>query len=165
MSGSRQRREATRVEEMVRNESNLDALKREVDWLRCEHVKLGREHREELETKDAALTKRRKQADKFERESTAWKRERYHLQASLRIANDGFERSGLEIGHLKRELTRLSAAEERVKELEEATAGDPNANLRLKIKQLLLKYHPDHVSTITLNNEDVTRDLVELLET
>ena len=35
----------------------------------------------------------------------------------------------------------------------------------MKIKQLLLKYHPDHVSTITLNNEDVTRDLVELLET
>ena len=83
----------------------------------------------------------------------------------MRIANDGFEISGLEIGHLKRELTRLSAAEERVKELEEATAGNPNANQRLKIKQLLLKYHPDHVSTITLNNEDVTRDLVELLET
>ena len=44
-------------------------------------------------------------------------------------------------------------------------AGDPNTNLRLKIKQLLLKYHPGHMSTITLNNEEVTRDLVELLET
>ena len=150
---------------MVRNESNMDALKREVDWLRCEHVRLGREHRKELETKDAALMKRRKQVDKLERESTAWKNERYNLQTSLRIANDGFEISGLEIGHLKRELTRLSAAEERIKELEEAMAGDPNTNLRLKIKQLLLKYHPGHMSTITLNNEEVTRDLVELLET
>ena len=59
---------------------------------------------------------------------------------------------------------RLNAAEQRVRDLEEAVAGNPNANMRLKIKQLLLKYHPDHRSTATLNNEEVTRDLVELLE-
>ena len=35
---------------------------------------------------------------------------------------------------------RLNAA---VRDLEEAVAGNPNANLRLKIKQLLLMYHPD----------------------
>ena len=51
-----------------------------------------------------------------------------------------------------------------MRDLKEAVAGNPNANLRLKIKQLLLKYHPDHRSTATLNNEEVTRDLVELLE-
>jgi len=38
---------------------------------------------------------------------------------------------------------RLNAAEQRVRDLEEAVAGNPNANLRLKIKQLLLMYHPD----------------------
>ena len=59
---------------------------------------------------------------------------------------------------------RLNAAEQRVRDLEEAVAGNPNANLRWKIKHLLLKYHPDHRSTATLNNEEVTRDLVELLE-
>ena len=150
---------------MVKTESELDRLKREVNWLQRKHVLVGREHREEMVAKDELLRKRQKRIDALERESTALKKERHDLQITLRAEKDELERSGLEIGHLKEELMRLNAAEQRVRDLEEAVAGGaPNANLRLKIKQLLLKYHPDHRSTATLNNEEVTRDLVELLE-
>ena len=149
---------------MVKTEPELDRLKREVNWLQRKHVLVGREHREEMVAKDELLRKRQKRIDALERESTALKKERHDLQITLRAEKDELERSGLEIGHLKEELMRLNAAEQRVRDLEEAVAGAPNANLRLKIKQLLLKYHPDHRSTATLNNEEVTRDLVELLE-
>ena len=149
---------------MVKTEPELDRLKREVNWLQRKHVLVGREHREEVVAKDELLRKRQKRIDALERESTALKKERHDLQITLRAEKDELERSGLEIGHLKEELMRLNAAEQRVRDLEEAVAGAPNANLRLKIKQLLLKYHPDHRSTATLNNEEVTRDLVELLE-
>ena len=149
---------------MVKTESELDRLKREVNWLQRKHVLVGREHREEMVAKDELLRKRLKRIDALERESTALKKERHDLQITLRAEKDELERSGLEIGHLKEELMRLNAAEQRVRDLEEAVAGAPNANLRLKIKQLLLKYHPDHRSTATLNNEEVPRDLVELLE-
>ena len=149
---------------MVKTESELDRLKREVNWLQRKHVLVGREHREEVVAKDELLRKRQKRIDALERESTALKKERHDLQITLRAEKDELERSGLEMSHLKEELMRLNAAEQRVRDLEEAVAGAPNANLRLKIKQLLLKYHPDHRSTATLNNEEVTRDLVELLE-
>ena len=149
---------------MVKTESELDRLKREVNWLQRKHVLVGREHREEMVAKDELLRKRQKRIDALERESTALKKERHDLQITLRAEKDELERSGLEMSHLKEELMRLNAAEQRVRDLEEAVAGAPNANLRLKIKQLLLKYHPDHRSTATLNNEEVTRDLVELLE-
>ena len=149
---------------MVKTESELDRLKREVNWLQRKHVLVGREHREEVVAKDELLRKRQKRIDALERESAALKKERHDLQITLRAEKDELERSGLEMSHLKEELMRLNAAEQRVRDLEEAVAGAPNANLRLKIKQLLLKYHPDHRSTATLNNEEVTRDLVELLE-
>ena len=150
---------------MVKDESEVDALKRRVDYLQGQHVTLGREHRDEMESKNVILTKRQKRIEKLERDSTSLKRERYNLQTSLRAANDRIEISGLEIGHLEREVKRLREAKQRVRDLEEAVAANPNAKLRLKIKQLLLKYHSDHrVSTTTHNNEEVTRDLVDLLE-
>ena len=149
---------------MVKTESELDRLKREVNWLQRKHVLVGREHRDEMVAKDELLRKRQKRIDALERESAALKKERHDLQITLRAEKDELERSGLEMSHLKEELMRLNAAEQRVRDLEEAVAGAPNANLWLKIKQLLLKYHPDHRSTATLNNEEVTRDLVELLE-
>ena len=66
---------------------------------------------------------------------------------------------------MKDELKRLRGIEKRVEELEEALTVNPDANLRLKVKQLIIKYHPDkHSETLPLDNETVTRDLVELLE-
>ena len=52
-----------------------------------------------------------------------------------------------------------------MEELEEALAVNPDANLRLSLKRLIVRYHPDkHSATVPLDNETVTRDLVELLE-
>ena len=66
---------------------------------------------------------------------------------------------------MNEELKRLRGIEKRVKDLEEAVAVNPDANLRLKVKQLLIKYHPDkHAVAVPLDNETVTRDLLELLE-
>ena len=150
---------------MVKDESEVDVLKRRVDYLQEEHVILGREHRDEMESKNVILIKRQKRIEKLERDTTSLKREQYNLQTSLRASNDRIDISGLEIGHLEREVKRLCEAKQRVRDLEEAVAVSPNAKLRLKIKQLLLKYHPDHrVSKTTHNNEEVTRDLVDLLE-
>ena len=50
----------------------------------------------------------------------------------------------------------------RIEELEEALTTNPSAQLRLKIKLLCVKYHPDHGQT-TLSSAEVARDLIELL--
>ena len=54
------------------------------------------------------------------------------------------------------------AAKRRIKQLEEALTTIPSAQLRLKVKLLCVKYHPDHGQT-TLSSAEVARDLIELL--
>ena len=148
--------------------AELESLKREVEYLRSEHVALGHEHRKEMNEKEGMLTKRLKRAEKAEQLVTTLKRGRNELEQQLRAANDQVEGSGLEVGHLKREVkllsTRSTEAKVRVADLELALANDPNAKLRFKIKTLCLKYHPDKVSATSLTSEEVTRDLLELLQ-
>ena len=55
-----------------------------------------------------------------------------------------------------------NAAKQRIKDLEEALMTNPSAKLRLKIKLLCVKYHPDHGDTM-LSSTEVARDLIELL--
>ena len=98
------------------------------------------------------------------------KRARIELQEDLRIVHDKVEMSGLEVGHLKRELQRAReqnrAAKLRIKsletDLEEASRTNPSTDLRRKIKKLCVKYHPDHGVGKVCSTE-VTRDLVSLL--
>ena len=47
-------------------------------------------------------------------------------------------------------------------DLEEALSTNPGANLRLRIKRLCVKYHPDHGVT-KLSSAEVACDLVDLL--
>ena len=101
----------------------------------------------------------------------ALKRCRYELKESLRIENDRVETLGLEIGQLKRELQLARkenhASKERIQELEadlqEALLTRPSANLRIKIKRLCIKYHPDHAGHTMLSSSEVARDLIQLL--
>lgn len=153
---------------MARNDqAEVESLKREVDYLRSEHVKRGHEHRQEMKEKEDSLAKRLKRAEKAERLGSTLKRGRNELQVQLRVANDIVERSALKIGHLKREVNILSEgfseAKTQIADLELALATDPNAKLRFKIKRLCLRYHPDKASVTALSSEDVTRDLLELL--
>ena len=124
--------------------AELESLKREVRYLRSEHVALGHEHSKEMNEKEGMLAKRLKRAEKAEQLVTTLKRGRNELQLQLRAANDQLEESGLELGHLKREVkllrTRSAEAKARVADLELALAKDPNAKLRFKIKTLCLKY-------------------------
>ena len=153
------------VENGADDGAELESLKREVEYLRSEHVALGHEHRKEMNEKEGMLAKRLKRAEKAEQlVNTLMSSNRQQLRA----ANDQVEGSGLEIGHLKREVkllrTRSAEAKVRVADLELALAKDPNAKLRFKIKALCLKYHPDKASATTLTSEEVARDLLELLQ-
>ena len=137
---------------MVRDDgAELESLKREVEYLRSEHVALGHEHRKEMNEKAGMLTKRLKRAEKAEQLVTTLKRGRNELEQQLSAANDQVEGSGLEVGHLKREVkllsTRSTEAKVRVADLELALANDPNAKLRFKIKTLCLRVVPRLVSS------------------
>ena len=137
---------------MVRDDgAELESLKREVEYLRSEHVALGHEHRKEMNEKEGMLTKRLKRAEKAEQLVTTLKRGRNELEQQLMAANDQVEGSGLEVGHLKREVkllsTRSTEAKVRVADLELALANDPNAKLRFKIKTLCLRVVPRLVSS------------------
>ena len=106
-----------------------------------------------------------KNTDKLEKENRALKKARFDLSEKLTRTEDARSILALEVQHRNEELKRLSGVERRVQELEAALAVNPEANLRLRVKQLLIKYHPDKNSaTVPLDNETVTRDLLELLE-
>ena len=74
--------------------AELESLKREVKYLRSEHVALGREHRKEMTEKEGMLAKRLKRAEKAEQLVSTLKRGRNELQQQLRAANDQVEGSG-----------------------------------------------------------------------
>ena len=125
---------------MARNgQAEVESLKREVDYLRSEHVKRGHD-RQEMKEKEDSLAKRLKRAEKAERLGVTLKRGHNELQVQLRVANDIVERSALKIGHLKREVKILSEgfseAKTLIADLELALTTDPNAKLRFKIKRL-----------------------------
>ena len=69
---------------MVRDDgAELESLKREVEYLRSEHVALGHEHRKEMNEKEGMLTKRLKRAEKAEQLVSTLKRGRNELQQQL----------------------------------------------------------------------------------
>ena len=138
-------------------EPSIRALKTELEFMQKRQVATAREH-------CIIHNRYTKNMEKAEKENRALKKARFEIGEKLQRTEDARSILALEVEHRNEELKRLSGVEKRAEELEEALAVNPDANLRLKIKQLLLKYHPDHRSTATLNNEEVTRDLVELLE-
>ena len=106
-----------------------------------------------------------KNTDKLEKENRALKKARFDLSEKLTRTEDARSILALEVQHRNEELTRLRGIEKRAEELEEALAVNPEANIRLKVKHLIAKWHPDkHATAVPLDNETVTRDLVELLE-
>ena len=138
-------------------EPSIRSLKTELEFMQKRQVATAREH-------CIIHNRYTKNMEKAEKETRALKKARFDLSEKLTRTEDARSILALEVQHRNEELKRLGGVERRVQELEEVLAANPDANLRLKIKQLLLKYHPDHRSTATLNNEEVTRDLVELLE-
>ena len=106
--------------------------------------------------------------EKAEKENRALKKARFEIGEKLQRTEDARSILKLEVEHRNEELKRLRGIEKRVEELEAALAVSPDANLYFKIKKLLLKYHPDKTDknseTLPLDREEVTRDLLQLLE-
>ena len=156
---------------MARDGSEVESLQRELDYLRSSHVELCHEHREEIKGLDERLHKRGQRVEKAERLVATLKRARSELREELRIINLKVEKSGLEVGHLKREIQREReqnrASKQRIEslkeELKEASRTNPGTDLRRKIKRLCVKYHPDHGLTKVCSAE-VARDLIDLLD-
>ena len=140
------------------DEPTIPSLTRTVEYMKRQHVAITREH-------SVIQSRYIKNKAAAEKENRALKKERFEIGEKLRRTEDKFTVLTLEAGHMKDELKRLRGIEKRVEELEEALAINPDANLRLRVKQLIIRYHPDKNSaTVPLDNEAVTRDLVELLE-
>ena len=139
-------------------EPSIRSLKTELEFMQKRQVATAREH-------CIIHNRYTKNMEKAEKETRALKKARFDLSQKLTRTEDARSILALEVQHRNEELKRLSGVERRVQELEEALAVNPDANLRLRVKQLLIKYHPDKNSaTVPLDNETVTRDLLELLE-
>ena len=139
-------------------EPSIRALKTELEFMQKRQVATAREH-------CIIHNRYTKNMEKAEKENRALKKARFDLAEKLTRTEDARSILALEVQHRNEELTRLRGIEKRAEELEAALAVSPDANIRLKVKHLIAKYHPDkHATAVPLDNETVTRDLVELLE-
>ena len=139
-------------------EPSIRSLKTELEFMQKRQVATAREH-------CIIHNRYTKNMEKAEKENRALKKARFEIGEKLQRTEDARSILALEVEHRNEELKRLSGVEKRAEELEEALAVNPEANIRLKVKHLIAKYHPDkHATAVPLDNETVTRDLVELLE-
>ena len=142
-------------------EPSIRALKTELEFMQKRQVATAREH-------CIIHNRYTKNMEKAEKETRALKKARFDLAEKLTRTEDARSILALEVEHRNEELTRLRGIEKRAEELEAALAVSPDANLYFKIKKLLLKYHPDKTDknseTLPLDREEVTRDLLQLLE-
>ena len=140
------------------DEPSIRSLKTELEFMQKRQVATAREH-------CIIHNRYTKNMEKAEKENRALKKARFDLAEKLTRTEDAQSILALEVQHRNEELTRLRGIEKRAEELEAALAVSPDANIRLKVKHLIAKYHPDkHATAVPLDNETVTRDLVELLE-
>ena len=140
------------------DEPSIRSLKTELEFMQKRQVATAREH-------CIIHNRYTKNMEKAEKETRALKKARFDLAEKLTRTEDARSILALEVQHRNEELTRLRGIEKRAEELEAALAVSPDANIRLKVKHLIAKYHPDkHATAVPLDNETVTRDLVELLE-
>ena len=139
-------------------EPSIRSLKTELEFMQKRQVATAREH-------CIIHNRYTKNMEKAEKENRALKKARFEIGEKLQRTEDARSILALEVEHRNDELKRLRSIEKRAEELEEALAVNPDANIRLKVKHLIAKWHPDkHATAVPLDNETVTRDLVELLE-
>ena len=140
------------------DEPSIRALVSQAEYYKKNYLQDKKEHEHVRANHIKLITKANK-------ENAALKKQRFELNDKLLRTEDKLTILTLEAGHMKEELTRLRGIEKRAEELEAALAVSPDANIRLKVKHLIAKWHPDkHATAVPLDNETVTRDLVELLE-
>ena len=70
------------------------------------------------------------------------------------------ERRTTEVQHLT---ATLQTEQTKCRDMEEALSYNPGSAVRLKVKALCVKYHPDHHGSRQVSNAEVVRDLVDVL--
>lgn len=150
------------------SQTELDSLRRQVEHFSQRMARNDRDHFEEIKSKDNIIAKKMKRTHILEGSIKTLTTEKYNLKESLQHVSANFEAKNYELKQLKKECKVLcddkDATTSRLKMIEEVLERQPGAQLRMKIKLLCLKYHPDRHELNPLNNVDVTRDLIELLE-
>ena len=143
-----------------------ESLYRQIRFLSGEVARVERERDKRLNDKDLVIIKKHSWNERTQKAFAKLKAEHGQLKETARILREEAQANGHRTTQLQNELKVLcaetDAAKRRIKELEEALTTNPSAQLRLKIKLLCVKYHPDHGQTM-LSSAEVARDLIELL--
>ena len=148
--------------------SEVEALHRiqKVLFLRLERQR--QTHSRELELKATELQTRCKRVQRLDAELKRSKSAKLAVESALKDAQVTAEARAQEASHVRAELRalgrRADAVKKRARELEEDLAAKHDAGLRLRIKGLCRRYHPDKMgSDATVLRSEVVRDLVALM--
>jgi len=133
----------------------------EVTFLQSQLAKALRERETDTRSFETKHLKNYKRAE-------AIRKRNVQLNNELMLVNSRLSLASANVEAMKRSMDRLSTEIEEVRvrcsEMEEAMSRQPGATLRLEIKRLCSKYHPDKVGESgCVPCADVIRDLVELL--
>ena len=148
------------------SQTEVDSLRRQIKFLSGEVARVEREREKLLSAKDFHIIKKVNINDKIQKTLTKLKNEHYELKKTESCLRGEAQANVYHTATLNSEIrvlcAEIDAAKQRIKDLEDELMTNPNTNLRLKIKVLCVKYHPDHGSTMFCSTE-VARDLIELL--
>ena len=140
--------------------TDLESLQRQIRFLSAEVARVERERDKRLNDRELVIMKKNARNERTQKALSNLKAEHSRLreEAAVNVLH--------RTAQLKQEINVLcvenGAAKQRIKDLEEAFMTNPDAKLRLKIKLLCVKYHPDR-GTTTLSSTEVARDLIVLL--
>ena len=151
--------------------AEFESLKRQHTSLTFKLARITREHELELSARDklraSIVLKRDTRYKKTDALLAAMRSELVDLKRSFERATAQLEAKKHEVYGLEQEVATLcgqsDAATLRMKKLEKALKKQGSGPLRRRIKALCLKYHTDHRGVVSVSNDEVTRDLVELL--
>ena len=139
--------------------TDLESLHRQIRFLSAEVARVERERDKRLNDRELVIMKKNARNERTQKAFSNLRAEHSRLREE---AAANVHRTA----QLQKEISVLclenGAAKQRIKDLEEAFMTNPDAKLRLKIKLLCVKYHPDH-GTKTLSSTEVARDLIALL--
>lgn len=156
---ARQRATASVEPYMPFNSTQLESLHRQIRFLSEEITRIERERDKRLNDKESVIIKKNARNERTQKALSKLKVEHSRLQEEAKVNVHHAAQLQNEINAL---CVENSAGKQHIKDLEEAIITNPDAKLRLKIKLLCVKYHPDHGAT-TLSSTEVARDLIALL--
>jgi len=149
------------------SQAEIDSLRRQVKALTLSLASMRRKHFDEIGLKEVIITKKNTRHDRLEKTIANLNRENFFNNARLKSQGDKLGAQQLKIEQMRKELSHVCAESDAVKkrlnDVEEAISRHPGAVLRLQIKQLCAKYHPDKRGKLTVPTDEVARELIHLL--